>query len=137
MKLNPLKFSFGVGLGKFLGFIVNLRGIETNLEKIKALIDMKSPAKVKDVQSLTGRIAALSRFISKSTDKCVPFFNLLMGNKKFEWTEECEQAFQALKTHMVQPPILSKPVDKETLFIYLAITEYIASVVLVREEEGM
>ena len=93
MKLNPLKCSFGVGSGKFLGFIVNSRGIEANPEKIKAPIDMKSPTKIKDVQSLTGRIAALSRFISKSTDKCVPFFNLLTGNKKFEWTEECEQAF--------------------------------------------
>ena len=77
MKLNPLKCSFGVGSGKFLGFIVNSRGIEANPDKIKALIDMKSPERIKDVQSLTGRIAALSRFISKSIDKCVPFFNLL------------------------------------------------------------
>ena len=90
MKLNPLKCSFGVGSGKFLGFIFNSRGIEANPEKIKALIDMKSLVKIKDVQSLTGRIAALSRFISKSIDKCVPFFNLLRGNKKFEWTEDCE-----------------------------------------------
>ena len=86
MKLNPLKCSFGVGSGKFLGFIVNSRGIEANPEKIKALIGMKSPARIKDVQSLTGRIVALSRFVSKSTDKCVPFFNLLRGGKKFEWT---------------------------------------------------
>ena len=83
MKLNPLKCSFGVSSGKFLGFIVNSRGIEANPEKIKALAEMKSPARIKDVQSLTGQIAALSRFISKSTDKCVPFFNLLRGSKKF------------------------------------------------------
>ena len=133
MKLNPLKCSFGVGSGKFLGFIVNSRGIEANPEKIKALIEMKSPVKIKDFQSLTRRIAALSRFISKSTDKCVPFFNLLRGNKKFEWTIECEQASQALKTHMAQQPILSKLVDKETLFTYLSVTDYAASVVLVRE----
>ena len=100
MKLNPLKCSFGVKSMKFLRFIVNSRGIEANPEKIKALIEMKSTVKIKNVQSLTGRIAALSRFILKSTDKCVPFFNLLRGNKKFEWTDECEQAFQALKAHM-------------------------------------
>ena len=93
MKLNPLKCSFGVGSGKFLGFIVNSRGIEANPDKIKALIDMKLLERIKDVQSLTGRIAALSRFISKSTDKCVPFFNLLRGNKKFECTGDYEQAF--------------------------------------------
>ena len=137
MKLNPLKCSFGVGSGKFLGFIVNSRGIEANPDKIKALIDMKSPEKIKDVQSLTGRIAALSRFISKSTDKCVPFFNLLRGSKKFEWTGDCEQAFQALKAHMAQPPILSKPIEGETLFIYLAITKVAFSAVLVREEKGV
>ena len=137
MKLNPLKCSFGVGSGKFLGFIVNSRGIEANPDKIKAMIDMKSPERIKDVQSLTGRIVSLRRFISKSTDKCVPFFNLLRGNKKFEWTGDCEQAFQALKAHMAQPPILSKPIEGETLFIYLAITEVAASAVLVREEEGV
>ena len=93
MKLNPQKCSFGVSSGKFLGFIVNARGIEANPDKIKALIDMPSPRKHKDVQSLTWRMAALSRFISKSTDKCMPFFNLLRGNKKFEWTEECEATF--------------------------------------------
>ena len=68
-------------------FIVNSRGIEANPKKIKALVKMKSPTKIKYLQSLTRRIAALSRFISKSTDKCVPFFNLRRGNKKFEWTE--------------------------------------------------
>ena len=81
MKLNPQKCSFGVGSGKFLGYIVNMRGIEANPEKIRALLDMKSPTKIKEVQSLTGKVAALSRFISNSTNKCVPFFNLLRGNK--------------------------------------------------------
>ena len=83
------------------------------------------------------RIAALSRFISKSTDKCISFFNLFRGNKKFEWMKECKQPFQVLKTPISQPPILSKPVNKETLFIYLAIIENAASDVLVREEEGV
>ena len=134
MKLNPQKCSFGVSSGKFLGFIVNARGIEANPDKIKALIEMPSPKKHKDVQSLTGRMAALSRFILKSTDKCVPFFNLLRGNKKFEWTEECEVAFQAIKKHMTTPPILSKPEDGESLILYLATTEHAISSVLVREE---
>ena len=54
MKLNPLKRAFGVASGKFLGFIVNQRGIEANLEKIRALLDMQSPRKAKEVQSLAG-----------------------------------------------------------------------------------
>lgn len=92
---------------------------------------MPSPKRHKDVQSLTGRMAALSRFISKSTDKCVPFFNLLRGNNKFEWTEECEAAFQAIKKHMATPPILSKPETGESLILYLATTEHAISSVQV------
>ena len=84
MKLNPLKCSFSVSLGKFLGYIMNARGIEANPDKIRALIDMSSPKKQKNIKSLTGRIATLKRFISKSTDKCLPFFNPLQGSKKFE-----------------------------------------------------
>ena len=101
MKLNPQKCSFGVSSGKFLGYIVNMRGIEANPEKIQALLNMKSPTKIKEVQSLTGKVAALSRFISKSTDKCVPFFNLLRGNKKFEWNQDCKQVFQGLKEPLI------------------------------------
>ncbi|XP_074342516.1 uncharacterized protein LOC141680100 [Apium graveolens] len=80
MKLNPQKCVFGVESGKFLGFMVNHRGIEANPAKIKALQDMKSPTSVKQVQSLTGRIAALNRFVSKSSDRCKEFFKRGVGN---------------------------------------------------------
>ncbi|KAL5769981.1 hypothetical protein ACOSP7_014135 [Xanthoceras sorbifolium] len=105
-----------------------------NHEKIKALCDMQSPTKLKHVQSLNGQVAALRRFISKSTDKCVPFFNVLRGNKKFKLTEECELAFQQLKEYIGQAPLLSKPRDGEKLTIYLAITQHAISAVLVREK---
>ena len=71
--MNPLKYAFGVASRKFLGFMVNHRGIEANPEKRQALIDMRSPSKTKEVQSLTERVAALSRFILRATDKCLPF----------------------------------------------------------------
>ena len=77
MKLNPATCAFGVLAGKFLGFIVNNRGIEANLDKIKAVLDMLPPSNIKEVQRLTGRIAALSRFVSKASDKCQPFFQVL------------------------------------------------------------
>jgi len=87
MKLNPLKCAFGVASGKFIGFMVNNRGIEANPEKSKALIDMRLPIRVKDVQSLNGQVVALSRFNLKATDKCLPFFDILKKAKSFEWTE--------------------------------------------------
>ena len=84
MKLNPLKYAFGVASGKFLGFMVNQRGIEANPKKIRALLKMQLPRKPKKVQSLVGQVAALSRFISRLTDKCLPFFDALKGGNKFE-----------------------------------------------------
>ena len=93
MKLKPLKCTFGVAFKKFLGFMVNQRGIEANPVKVQALIDMRSPSKTKEVQSLIERVATLNRFISKVTDKCLPFFDSLKGNKMFLWNDKCEQAF--------------------------------------------
>ncbi|XP_060974106.1 uncharacterized protein LOC133039271 [Cannabis sativa] len=62
-------------------------------------------------------------------------FSNFEGNKKFQWTEKCEEAFQALKTHLGQPPILSKPVTGEVLSIYLAVSEYAISSVLICEDQ--
>ena len=77
MKLNPSKCIFGVTTWKFLGYMVSQRGIEANPAKIKALIDMQEPTKIKEIQRLNGRIVALGRFIPKSADKCLPFFKIL------------------------------------------------------------
>ena len=87
MKLNPGKCAFGVTAGKFLGFLVSQRGIEANLDKIRAIIEMTPPRNVKEVQSLNGKVAALNRFVSRATDKCLPFFCTL--KKSFKWTTEC------------------------------------------------
>ena len=102
MKLNPAKCAFRVSAGKFLGFIVNNRGIEANPDKIKAVLDMPPPSSIKEVQRLTGRIAALSRFVSRASDKCQPFFQVL--KKAFQWDTKCEEAFSALKTYLSSPP---------------------------------
>ena len=77
MKLNLAKCLFGVSLGKFLGFMVSQRGIEVNAKKVKAILDMVSPKTVKELQRLTGRVAALNKFVSKAIDKCLPFFKVL------------------------------------------------------------
>ena len=87
MKLNPSKCVFGVTAGKFLGFMVSHRGIEFNPEKMRAIMELEPPRTVKEVQSLNGKIPALNRFVSKTTDKCLPFFCTL--RKSFEWTDDC------------------------------------------------
>ena len=91
MKLNPKKCAFGVSSGKFLRFMISHRRIKANLDKIQVILDMKPPQSIKEVQSLIDRVAALNRFVSKATDKCLPFFKVL--KKAFEWTNECQKAF--------------------------------------------
>ena len=133
MKLNPTKCAFGVSAGKFLGFIVNIHGIEANLDKIKVLLYMKPPLNTKEIQHLTGRIAALSRFVSKSSDKCQPFFQVL--KKAFHWDDHCEEAFSTLKTYLSSSPILVSPSEGELLTLYLAVFDFSTSAALVRERD--
>ncbi|XP_024009904.1 uncharacterized protein LOC112085120 [Eutrema salsugineum] len=136
MKLNPAKCRFAVTSGEFLSYLVTHRGIEANPKQIKALVEMPSPRTKREVQRLTGRVAALNRFISRSTDKCLPFYDTLRGNKKFEWDERCETAYQELKTYLASPPILAKPVEGEPLFLYIAVSATAVSGVLIREERS-
>ena len=133
MKLNPSKCAFGVASGKFLGFMVSQRGIEANLEKVQAILDMTSSKTIKEVQKLTGRIAALNRFISKATDKCLPIFKTL--KQAFSWTNECEAAFQELKHYLSNPPLLSPSKEGENLYLYLAVSATAVSAALIREED--
>ena len=107
MKLNPSKCAFGVSSGKFLGFMVSHRGIEANPDKIQAILDIKPPQSIKKVQSLTGRVAALNKFVSKATD---------------------------LKIYLTTAPLLSSFMLGEELYLYLAVTPYAVSSVLIREE---
>ena len=91
MKLNPTKCVFGVSSGKFLGFMVSQQGIEANLEKVKAILKMTSLRNIKEVQRLTGRVAASNHFVSRAMDKCLPFFKTL--KQAFTWMDKCEAAF--------------------------------------------
>ena len=93
LRLNASKCSFGVGFGKFLGYMVTHHRIEVNPDQIKAINNLQPPRNPKEVQRLTGMTAALNRFISRSADRCRLFFQLLNKWKGFEWTKECVLAF--------------------------------------------
>ena len=132
MKPNPNKCAFKVSSEKFLGFMVSQWGIEANPDKIQAILDMKPPKNIKEVQSLTGRIVALNRFVSKATDKCLPFFEIL--RKAFEWTDQCQKTFQDLKVYLTTTPLLSPSIPGEELYLYLAVSPHVVSLALIREE---
>ena len=81
--------------------------------------------------------AALNRFISRSADKCRPFFLLINKWKGFDWTEECATAFQQLKDYLARPPIMSSPEPDEVLFAYIVVAPYAVSLVLIRVDGGV
>ena len=133
LKFNPSKCAFGVTARKFLGFLVSQRGIEANPNKIKAIVEMAPSKNMKEVQSLNGKVATLNRFVSRATDKCLPFFRTL--KKFFEWTVECQQAFEELKAYLSSPPLLSPSQLEEKLFLYLDVSPAVVRAALVREED--
>ncbi|XP_072071983.1 uncharacterized protein [Arachis hypogaea] len=112
----------------------NQKGVEANPEKFQAILQMKSPGCVKDVQRLAGRLTALSRFLGASAAKALPFFNLMRKGIAFEWIPACEEAFNHFKKILATPPVLGKPVVGEPLYLYLVVTEEALAAVLVREE---
>ena len=94
---------------------------------------MPSPSSITEVQRLTGRIATLSRFVSRASDKCQPFFQIL--KKAFQWNARCEEAFAKLKTYLNSHPILVSPSEGELLTLYLAVSDFSTSVVLIRDKD--
>jgi len=135
LKLNPEKCVFGVEAGKFIGFALIERGIEANPEKCAAILAMRSTTSVKEVQQLTGRMAALSRFVSAGGDKGHPYFQCLKRNSRFVWTEVCEATFLKLKEYLTAPPVLCKPQTGRPLRLYFAVTERAISSVLIQEQD--
>ena len=134
MRLNAKKCLSAIASGRFLGVVVTARGIKASPEQLKSFINMPEPRTKRDIQRLTGRITALNRFVPRSTDKCKPFFNLLKGNTPFTWNDECHTTFEQLKDYLTNPPLLAKPIDKEPLMLYLAVSETALSAALARTD---
>jgi hypothetical protein len=131
--LNSNKCVFGVSAEKLLGFMVSHRGIEANPWKIKAIEVMWLLARIKDVQKLTGCLAALNRFISILTEWALPFFNLLQNSGPFVWTQESDEAFQELKQYLTSLSIMVALEPSEPLLLYIMATVEVVSMVLVAE----
>ena len=122
-----------MGAGKFLGYLTSTRGIEANLDQIEAMNRLRPPSNPKEVQVLTGMLAALNRFISKFADRCRPFYQLLKEWKGFQWNEECDKAFRDLKEYLMQAPMLTAPDSREDLFMYLSVSDHAISAVLLKD----
>ena len=94
------------------------RGIEANPEKITAITSLAKPKCINDVQRLAGRIAALSRFVSRLGEKAIPLYQMLKKTDNFVWSDAANEAFEDLKRQLANPPVLAAPVDKEPFLLY-------------------
>ena len=129
LRLNAKKCVFGVGAGKFLGYLITNRGIEINPDQIDVVRRLNPPSNPKEVQKLTRMLAALNRFISKFADCCRPFYQLLKKWKGFQWDEECDTAFRDLKDYFMQALVLTALELGEDFFMYLSVFEHAVSAV--------
>lgn len=124
LKLNPIKCTFGVKFRKFLGFMMLEHDIEANPRKIEAVMALAKPRCVKDIHRLNGCIAALGRFVSKSAERCMPFFKVLkLSGKTFQWDESCMKAWKSLKSYLANLPLLRAPTPDEVLYMYLLVSQ--------------
>nr|GEY45283.1 reverse transcriptase domain-containing protein [Tanacetum cinerariifolium] len=136
MKLNPKKCSFRLAEGVFLGYVVAPEGIKPCPDKIADVLQLPSPRTIKEVQSLNEKLASLNRFLSKSAEKSLLLFQTLkkcIKKSDFHWTTEAKQAFQQLKQHLSELPLLVAPKPQEELIIYLSATYGAISAVLITE----
>ncbi|XP_022000406.2 uncharacterized protein LOC110897975 [Helianthus annuus] len=126
--------------GKFLGFIITKDGSKVNPEKVEAIQLMPSPASIKEMQCLAGRLAALNRFLANHTTKSYPFISTLRNCVKkshFQWTPEAEKGFQQMKECLIQLPTLTAPQKDEPLILYLSAAEVAVGAVLMVERDGV
>jgi ribonuclease HI len=136
LKLNPEKCVFGVKKRKFLGCLVSTKGIEANPSKIEVILQMEPPKSRRGAQRLTGRLASLNRFISRSIERNLPFFEVLKSVEVFQWGPAQQKAFEELKQYLIELTTLTPPLSGASLLLYVAASHAAVSATLVQEKQN-
>jgi hypothetical protein len=135
LKLNPEKCVFGVKKEKFLGCLVSTQGIEANRSKIEAILQMETPRTRKGAQILIWRLASLNRFISRSAERNLPFFEVLKSTEVFQWGPVQQKAFDDLKQYLIQLTTLTPPSSGAPLLLYVEASHITVSATLVQKRQ--
>jgi hypothetical protein len=135
LKLNPEKCAFGVKKGNFLGCLVSTKGIEANPSKKEVILRMEPPKSRKGAQRLIGRLTSLNRFISRSAERNLPFFEVLKSAEVFQWGPIQQKAFKDLKQYLIQLTTLTPPSSGDPLLLYVAASHSTVSATLVQEKQ--
>ncbi|GKE46738.1 reverse transcriptase domain-containing protein [Tanacetum coccineum] len=123
----------------FLGYKVNTRGLNVFPDKVDVMLSLPSLKCLKDVQNLNEKLASLNRFLAKSAEKSLPFFKTLKKCTKksdFHWTTEAEEAFKQMKQLIAELHMLTAPMEKKELIVYLAVAKETVSAVLITKGEA-
>ena len=123
MRLNPKTSTFGVISGKLLGYMVNERGIEVDLNKIRLILNMLMPRIEKDIRGFLGILQYISRFIVRLTDICEPIFRLLRNSQPIVWDDQCQRAFERIREYLLSPLVLVSPTPGCPLLLYLSVSD--------------
>ncbi|CAL2256407.1 unnamed protein product [Prunus armeniaca] len=115
LKMNPLKYAFGITSSKFLGFIVKHQGIEVDQTKIRAIRDMPEPRNLR---------------------RCQPFSYLMKKDVPFVWDEVCHNAFESIKKYLSSSPLLGAPIPGKPLILYIAAQKRSIGALLAQENES-
>src|SRR3954466_5788260 len=119
LKMNPTKSFLGVSTGKFLGFVINSKGISLDPEKVKDIQDMPPLRSLRELRGLQGRLAYIRRFIANLSEKCQPFSKLMKKGVYFVWDQQCQEAFDEIRRYLTSPPVLLAPVIGKPFLLYV------------------
>ncbi|GJT36282.1 reverse transcriptase domain-containing protein [Tanacetum coccineum] len=136
LKLNSKRCSFGVKKGIYSGLLITKQGIRADPSKVKAVSTLRPPKTFSEMQNLNKKIAALSRFLSKSAEKTLPFVKTLKSctsGKMVQWTKEADEDFWRMKEFLESLPTMVIPTKGETLTMYLTTSEENVSAILMAE----
>lgn len=121
---------------KYLGYVVDRRGLRVDPDKVKAMLELPRPRTVTEVRRLVGSFSWYRRFVPDFSSIISPITALTKKNKKFVWTPECEEAFVKIRELLVQAPILSCPDYSKKFVIQTDASGYGIGAVLTQPQEG-
>ncbi len=119
-RLNPKKCAFGVTSRKLLGYIISAKGIEVDLEKVQAIMDMPPPKTISQLRSLQGHLQSIRRFISQLADKAQSFNKNLHKGSTHIWNSDCQKSLDEIKGYLAKPQILMPPILGKPLILYIS-----------------
>ena len=136
LKMNPLKCAFGVSSGKFLGFLVHQKGIDIDLTKAKAILEMNPLVNLKELKSYyVGKISYLRSFIPSLSEVLKPMIAQTKKGVKFIWNQDCEDSFWKIQEVLADPYTMISPSPDKPLLLYIANSEQSVGALLVQEDE--